>query len=150
MGADGVKLYTSTGTMVERIQSGEHILGYDIIGSYVLPRSKQDPNLGMVLPRDFTLAFSRVAFISKDAPHPNAAKLFLDYLISRKGQETMAQQSLLYAIRPDAQGEATASALRQELGSTLKPIAVNKQLLDGLEPSKRTDWFRRWQDSMKG
>ena len=96
------------------------------------------------------LALGASAFISKDAPHPNAAKLFMDYLLSKKGQETMAQQSLLHAIRTDAQGEATASALSKELGATLKPIQVSPQLLDGLEPSKRTDWFRRWQDALKG
>ena len=96
--------------MIERIASGEHLLGYNLIGSYVLQR--KDPNLAMVMPKDYTLAFSRVAFINKDAPHPNAAKAFLDYLLSKRGQEVMAQQALLYAIRSDVQGEATASALR--------------------------------------
>ena len=31
---------------------------------------------GLVLPKDYTLVFSRVAFISKTARNPNAAKLF--------------------------------------------------------------------------
>jgi len=150
MGADGVKLYSSTGTMVEKIQSGEHILGYDIIGSYVLPRAQKDPNLGMIMPKDYTLAFSRVIFIAKNAKHPNAGKLFLDYLLSKKGQETMANQSLLHAIRTDAQGEATAAALQKELGSTLKTIKVSPELLEGLDTTKRADFFQRWQQAMSG
>ena len=33
LGKADVKLYTSTGTMIEKIQSGEHIFGFNIIGS---------------------------------------------------------------------------------------------------------------------
>lgn len=32
--------------------------------------------------------------ISKDAPHPNAAKLFMDYLLSEEGQKTYLSESL--------------------------------------------------------
>jgi ABC-type Fe3+ transport system, periplasmic component len=79
LGATGAKVYTSTGAMLEKVGSGEHTLAYNIIGSYVLLRQKKDPSLGLVLPKDYTLVFSRVAFISKTARNPNAAKLFLDY-----------------------------------------------------------------------
>ena len=32
--------------------------------------------------------------ISKNAPHPNAAKLFMDYLLSEEGQRTYLSESL--------------------------------------------------------
>jgi iron(III) transport system substrate-binding protein len=32
--------------------------------------------------------------ISKNAPHPNAAKLFMDYLLSEEGQKTYLSESL--------------------------------------------------------
>jgi len=150
MGSAGVKLNTSTGTMVERISAGEYVIGYDIIGSYVLGRMKTDSNIGMVMPKDYTVALSRVALIAKDAKHPNAAKAFLDYLLSKRGQEVMAQQSLLHAIRPDAQGEATAAALQQELGAALKPIRVSDDLLKGLEPATRMEFFNQWRQAMSG
>ena len=123
-GAVGLKLNTSTGTMIERVAAGEYILGYDVIGSYVLARTKTDPNVGIVLPKDYTIAISRVALIAKDSKRPNAAKVFLDYLLSKRGQEVMAQQALLYALRSDAQGEATPAALSQELGNALKPVQM--------------------------
>ena len=82
--------------------------------------------------------------------NPNAAKAFLDYLLSKRGQEVMAQQSLLHAIRPDAQGEATAAALQQELGAALKPIRVSDDLLKGLEPATRMEFFNQWRQAMSG
>jgi iron(III) transport system substrate-binding protein len=148
LGSVGVKLNTSTGTMVERISAGEYSIGYDIIGSYVLARMKTDANVGLVLPKDYTVALSRIALISKDARHPNAAKVFLDYLLSKRGQEVMAQQSLLHAIRTDVQGEATAAALSQELGSALKPIKVGPELQQGLDPAKRMEFFQKWRQSL--
>jgi len=80
MGKAQAKLYTSAGAMMERVSSGEHLIAYGIFGSYALSRSKKDPNLGIVLPKDYTMVTSRVAFISKKAKNPNAGKLFLDYI----------------------------------------------------------------------
>ena len=61
--------------MIERITSGEHLLGFNVIGSYVVLRQKKDPDLGLVYPSDYVLVMSRVAFITKNARRPNAAKL---------------------------------------------------------------------------
>ena len=47
--------------MMERVTSGEHLIAYGIFGSYALSRSKKDPNLGIVLPKDYTMVTSRVA-----------------------------------------------------------------------------------------
>lgn len=146
-GSNQINLYTSTGTMIEKISSGEHLLGYDIIGSYVLARMKKDPSIAMVYPRDFTVAFSRIAFIADKAPHPNAAKLFLDYLLSKRGQDVMANQSLLHAIRGDVEGEATAAALAKDLGPALRPIPVTADLVQGLEAATRQEFFNRWTQS---
>src|ERR1700730_16548690 len=93
MGKAQVKLYTSAGAMMERVTSGEHLIAYGIFGSYALSRSKKDPNLGIVLPKDYTMVTSRVAFISKGAKNPNAGKLFLDYLLSKRGQEIVANKA---------------------------------------------------------
>src|SRR5512138_2089908 len=71
MGKAQAKLYTSAGAMMERVTSGEHLIAYGIFGSYALGRSKKDPNLGIILPKDYTMVTSRVAFISKHAKNPN-------------------------------------------------------------------------------
>src|SRR5689334_19999106 len=86
MGARGVNLQSSTGTMLERISSGENLIGYNILGSYAITRAKKDPSIGVQITTDYNLVLSRLIFISKNAQHPNAAKLFVDYLISKRGQ----------------------------------------------------------------
>ncbi len=149
LGATGAKVYTSTGAMLEKVGSGEHTLAYNIIGSYVLLRQKKDPSLGLVLPKDYTLAFSRIAFISKSARNPNAAKLFLDYILSKRGQTVMSEKSLVYSLRSDVPGHITAAGLNKDLGKAIKPIDVNTDMLAGLEQTKRLDFMKQWKDALK-
>ena len=143
------RFYPSSGTMIERITSGEHLLGFNVIGSYVVLRQKKDPDLGLVYPSDYVLVMSRVAFIPKNAKRPNAGKLFLDYLISARAQKIMANQATLFSLREDVEGPYSAAALGKELGSRLKPISVDKGLLDALAPAKRLALLRKWQETAR-
>ena len=149
-GKSGIKLYTSAGAMMERVTSGEHTIAYGIFGSYALTRSKKDPNLGIVLPKDYTLVMSRVAFISTQAKNPNAAKLFLDYLLSKRGQTLVAGPAELYSLRTDVPGEATATKLAELIGDKIKPIPIGPELLANLDQKKRLDFLKQWQAAMKG
>lgn len=145
-----IKLYTSAGAMMERVTSGEHTIGYGIFGSYALARSKKDPNLGFVLPKDYTLVLSRVAFISKQAKNPNAAKLFLDYLLSKRGQTLVANAAELYSLRNDVEGEATLKKVTEQIGDKAKPIPIGPELLADLDQKKRLEFLKKWQAAMKG
>ncbi|WP_431861023.1 ABC transporter substrate-binding protein [Azospirillum sp.] len=149
-GKAGIKLYTSAGAMLERVTSGEHLIGYNIFGSYALTRSKKDPNIGIVYPEDYTLVMSRVAFIPKAAKNPNAAKLFLDYVLSKRGQTLVANQAELFSIRDDVEGEATAKAVNAKLGDKVKPIKVGPELLSTLDQTKRLAFIKQWQQAMQG
>jgi iron(III) transport system substrate-binding protein len=90
---------------------------------------------------------SRIALIPKSAPHPDAAKVFLDYLLSARGQELLARAGV-FAIRSDVEGEATAGALSRSLGASLRPIPVSPSLLLYLDRSKRQDFLRRWEEAV--
>jgi iron(III) transport system substrate-binding protein len=146
-GLVGVKLYTSNGAMLERISSGEHILGFDMFGSYALAKQRKDPSIGVVYPKDYTLVMSRIALIAKGAPHPNAARVFLDYVLSARGQELIAKAAL-FSIRSEVQGEATAAALTNTMGPALKPIEVGPALLEYLDARKRLDFLKKWQQAL--
>jgi iron(III) transport system substrate-binding protein len=146
-GKAAVKLYTSTGAMLERITSGEHLIGFNMIGSYAVLRQKKTPALGIVYPKDYMLVMSRIAVIPKAAPHPNAAKVFLDYLLSARGQQVLADAAL-FAIRGDVQGEHTAAALTRSLGSSLKPIPVGPPLLEYLDQARRLEFLKEWQQAL--
>jgi iron(III) transport system substrate-binding protein len=149
LGTAAVRVQSSTGTMLERISSGENLLGYNILGSYALVRAKKDPNIGVVIPKDYTLVLSRVQFISKTAKNPNAAKLWIDYILSKRGQTVIANDSKLYAIRSDVTGETTSADLTKDIGKGLKPLQVNAELVQYLDQGKRLAFLKQWKEAMK-
>jgi len=150
MGKVQAKLYTSAGAMMERVTSGEHLIAYGIFGSYALGRSKKDPNLGIILPKDYTMVTSRVAFISQKARNPNAAKLFLDYILSKRGQDIVANKADLYSLRSDVDGEATIKGVTQLIGDKARPVPIDQTLLDNLDQTKRLAFLSKWQQAKKG
>jgi len=149
-GKAGIRLYTSAGAMMERVGSGEHLIAYGIFGSYALARSKKNPNLGIVLPKDYTLVTSRVMFVSKQAKNPNAARLFLDYILSKRGQEIIANKASLYSLRADVTGEATAKRVTELVGDKARPVPIGPELLANLDRAKRLAFLKMWQAAMKG
>ena len=143
-GATSYKVYSSTGNMLEKVSSGEHLLGYNVLGSYALVRAKKDPNLGVVLPKDFTLVLSRVMFIGKKAQHPNAAKLWTDYVLSQRGQKMIGSDVELFAVRDDIEAEYTAAKLNKQLGGVVKPIPVAAEITEYLDSKKRLEFLAQW------
>jgi len=148
MGARQVNLQSSTATMMERVASGENLIGYNILGSYALTRAKKDPSIGVAFTTDYNLVLSRLAFVAKNAKNPNAAKVFVDYLLSKRGQTITAQQAELFSIRTDITGKDSGTAFAKELGSAVKPIAVSTDLLAGLDSAKRLEFLKQWQASL--
>lgn len=148
-GGVAVRVQGATGTMMERIASGENLIGYNLNAAYALTRARKDPSLGIVLPKDYTLVLSRVMFIAKGARHPNAAKLWVDFVLSKKGQEIIANKADLYAIRSDVEGETTASGLKKQLGDALRPVPIGTGLLTYLDQAKRLDFIKQWNGAVK-
>lgn len=146
-GKAGVRVQSSNGTMMERISSGEQLIGYNILGSYVHSRAKQDPSLGYVVLSDYALVLSRVAAINKTARNPNAARLWLDYMLSKRGQTLIANEAQLFSIRPDVTGDGTAADLARKHGATLKPIPVHPSILAHMEQSKRLAFIKSWKEA---
>jgi len=148
MGARGVNMQSSTGTMMERISSGENLIGYNILGSYALTRAKKDPSVGVAFTTDYNLVLSRLVFVSKNAKNPNAGKLWLDYLLSKRGQSITSGQAELFSVRTDMTGKDSGVAFAKELGAAVKPIAVNADLLSGLDQTKRLEFLKQWQAAL--
>lgn len=147
MGANAVELEANTSAMIERIASGKYLIGYNLIGSYAMARAKRDPAIGVVLPKDYTLVMSRIMLISKSARNVDAAKLWVDYVLSRRGQTLIATKSELFSIRDDVEGEFTSATLRKTLGASLKAIGVGPALLVYLDQSKRLEFIKLWRQA---
>lgn len=146
-GAASVRVQSSTGTMLERISSGENLIGYNIIGTYANARAAKDPSIGIQYPKDYALVLSRVMFISKTAKHANAAKLWLDYTLSQRGQTVIANEAKLAAVRPDVKGEGNPIALAKKVGASLTPLPVSPMLLQYLDQNKRLAFLKQWKES---
>lgn len=144
-GATGTTALASTAAMLDRIAAGDALIGYNVLGSYAMLRAASDPAIGVVLPRDYTLVLSRVAFIARDARHPNAARLWLNYLLSRRGQQLLAQSPGFFSVRDDVPGDAAAAELRSQLGGALRPIPIGPGLMTYLDQVKRRDFLRQWE-----
>jgi iron(III) transport system substrate-binding protein len=147
-GASAYKVYSSTGNMLEKVSSGEHLLGYNVLGSYALVRAKKDPGLGVVLPKDYTLVLSRVMFIGKAAKNPNAARLWLDYILSPRGQKLIGSDVELFSMRDDIEAEYTAAKLNKQLGGAVKPIPVSAEITEYLDSKKRLEFLGNWKSTL--
>ena len=142
---------SGSGFMIETVGSGENIFGYNQLGSAAHKGVVANTNLGIVYPSDYIVLQSRTAFISKAAPNPNSAKLLLDYLLSTRAQQIIADKNIAYAVRPEIQGALTLSTLEKEVGAAaIKPVRMGPELLDYLDPAKRTEFLQRWQQELRG
>jgi len=145
MGHSGVKVYSTASGMLDRVAAGDQLIGYNVIGSYALDRLKAEPALGVVLPEDYTLVLSRIAFVPKAALHPNAGKLFLNFLLSRRGQKLLATH-YLGTVRDDLPEVAAI----QPRSPSLRPILVGPELLTYLDQAKGTKFLKAWRRALDG
>ncbi len=147
MGDDGAKIYSSSGGMKETVVSGENVIAINIIGSYALDWVKESPNLGVHFATDYTPAFSRVVLATKDAPHPNAAKLFIDFMLSQEGQSALAEGGLP-SVREDVTAGLNVKTLNERVGGGLKPIAVDEGVLEYMDQMKRVQFLNDWKAAL--
>lgn len=143
MGANQVKLFDNAEQIVTAVRRGDAAIGYNIIGSYARDEMRRDRNLGMVLPRDYTLVMSRIALIPTSAPHPAAAKIFLDYLLSRTGQQLLVTRSMT-SVRADIAHPEGLDAT----GVPLRAIRVGPALLVGRDQLTRRYFLKRWYSAL--
>lgn len=148
-GAVGGKVYSSSGQMKEKAASGEHAILFNVIGSYAMEWVKTTPNLGMVFLSDYVPAFSRVAVLPKDSPHPNAGKLFLDFMLSSAGQHLMGERNVP-SVRTDADGPMSLAGLQKAVGGNLHPIPVDASTAANLETKHRVEFLQQWRRAMQG
>lgn len=144
--ADG-KVYSNSGQMREKVISGEHVLAFNQFSSYAEEWAKKNPTIGVVYQTDYTPAIVRVAIVTKDAPHPNGARLFLDFMLSKAGQEAIAKGGLP-SIRDDVEG-LNIKEMNARTNNKLKPIAVDADLLDLLDAKKRSDFLGQWKQALQ-
>lgn len=150
MGAAGVKLYSNSSAILERVADGRFALGYNILGSYAEAWAQTSPDLGIILPSDYTVVMSRIGLVPEAAAAPDLGERFLDFLMSEDGQRVMAREMHLPAIHPNVRGDDTIGAMQAALGPQLRPVPVSPGLLVYLDQVKRARLVRRWNEALTG
>jgi iron(III) transport system substrate-binding protein len=131
--------FGSNPPLVEEVASGRAALAYHVLGSYALRAARAHPALAVAATAAAPLAVSRVAFIPARAPHPGAARLFIDYLLSEDGQRRL--------------GEAGLFPIRRAPGAPAAPvssIAIDRGFEDLLDGERRRRLLARWQAAVAG
>jgi iron(III) transport system substrate-binding protein len=143
-----VKLYTNSAAIIDRVATGRFVLGYNILGSYARAMGATRPDLGIILPEDYTIITSRVAIVPRAARSPALGALFLDFLLSVQGQRVIASKSGLGAVHPSVDMEGSAKAMQARLGARLRPISVGPGLLVYLDQAKRRRLLEQWNEAL--
>jgi iron(III) transport system substrate-binding protein len=139
-GAVGATFHDTSKQMLDKLSSGQSVFAYNVLGSYALERQSQDPTIGVVMPNDYTLVMSRIALIPNQARHPNAAKLLLDFMLSRRGQNILRQR-FMTPVRADVPPPGHS----RPDPSVVRAIRVGPALLVNLDRLKRRHIVAQWQ-----
>src|SRR6202035_5649791 len=103
------RAYTSNPEVINDVSTGRYALGYHVLASFALRAVRENPALTIAKTNVPSIAISRIAVIPKSAPHPDSAKLFLDYLLSRDGQQGLQDAGLFPIMDTKARaGDANA------------------------------------------
>lgn len=150
LGNVDTQMVNTTAEMLEGLQQERFWIGYNLLGSYAQPVVDANPQLELILPEDYVLITQRSALISRQAPNPENAAAFLDFLLSLQGQQVIATQTPLGALHPGLTQAGSAAELRRKRGDALRPLALTPALLAPLDALKRRALLQRWQREFPG
>jgi iron(III) transport system substrate-binding protein len=89
----------SIGVQNTKVQTGERPLSFFMNTATIATLKAQGTPLEFAVPASGAVAQSNAVAITATAPHPNAAKLFVEYAVGEEGQKLLAKRNL-YAARP--------------------------------------------------
>lgn len=125
------------------IASGNVRIAYNILGSYAYAASRLNPNLKIVIPRDYTLILSRGALIPAQSANRELAERFLDYLLSDRGQAVAREKSFFFSengpLPPGVDGPA--ALMDSGIG---RPIRIGPALLAAQDEIQRQRFIDDW------
>lgn len=144
MGRAGLQVFPTSQDIIDRVADGRLALGYNILGSYAADQVRTRPDLGLVLPRDFTVVVSRVALVPRAAASPDLGAAFMAFVMGQEGQTILATKLRLPAVSLEVGGAGSARAMVAALGEQLRPVTVSPGLLVYLDQAKRRSTLARW------
>lgn len=142
---------TSGGPMNEKISTGEYVAGVAVSGITVFPRLDQAGGkiLGFAFPDDGTPMMFRGMGIPKNAANPNSARLFLDFLLSQKGQVSIGKGGLT-PYREDIGKQDGIRYTYQSIGEMVGEKNLIKVGFDKAMVDQTDEFVRKWNAALTG
>lgn len=133
-GALEVKLFCCSSDMIEAVKTGELLVAYNVLGSYVASREDR-ADFEIILPTDFTTVMLRTALIPANAPTPELSRAFIDHTLSRSfgAEATPLVDPNLGTVQSEA---------------SFNRIAIGPGLLVYLDQLKRIAFLNEWDNAI--
>lgn len=144
LGRVGTRLYANTAAILDDLDNGTLDVAYNVLGSYALARQKAGSNIAIVVPSDYVSVFTRSALIHKHARRPDLAAAFIDYLLSPRGQKTIAGPAELGSLTAIETGSWFTKPVSNQSIGIIQPLILNPSLLVGLDPTRRQRFLQNW------
>ena len=138
MGSLNASLYCCSGEMLDAIKTGDALMAYNIIGPYAEKRAREEKVLKVIYFQDYTHMLMRTTLIPKNAPHPETASLFLQFLLSEKGQNFIENSTEMLSLTSELLNE----------NRNFKPIRLDTGLLVYLDKFKKERFLEDWQEAL--
>jgi iron(III) transport system substrate-binding protein len=122
---NGLHMVQSANDPAGIVASGERPVGANGAEYFYYKTQKQGNPIKIIYPNEgIPLVVSPVA-VAKDAPHPNAAKLFSEYIFTKESQQLLADREGLYTGHPEVTYPADKPKLKD-----LKLLSVDADELE--------------------
>jgi iron(III) transport system substrate-binding protein len=112
----------------KKLALGERPLMFDGNEYNALLVKRRGAPVEIVYPREGTPLVGGSAGVMKDAPHPNAGRLFISYLFSREGQQLLVDMGELRSFHPDIKEPADRVPLSKIKVLTADPAEQEKAI----------------------
>jgi iron(III) transport system substrate-binding protein len=123
IGENDPRFDTSHTQSVTEVQSGEPMAAAVVYGYKAASEKAKTPDqLDFVNPNPMPCTLNLIDIV-KNAPHPNAAKLFEDWMVSKAGQTAMVKASNQVSLRDDVGNDETVFDV-----TNWKPVWVDSNL----------------------
>jgi iron(III) transport system substrate-binding protein len=107
LGANQPKLVSSHTLALTQVEAGEPIATATAYGYKSASEKRKNPGqLEFVNPKPLPTSFTPIDVV-RNAPHPSAAELFVDWMVSRPGQQAIVDTTNHTSLRTDVHNDAT-------------------------------------------
>lgn len=130
--ANNVRFFEGSGGIIQAVIRGDvHVA--ELTDLPLDPAISDGAPIGFVYPASGTTTSEGYIFVSSRAPHPNAGRVFTNWILSGRGQLLLQTYAGLSATRPGLpplKNLPATSALKTTDGLSLTPPAKQKQIVD--------------------